>query len=55
MTHSCSPSGPALASILLTMLLAGEWGHMSVHPPVPGHSFQPLNLALNPSGLLILG
>lgn len=36
------------------MLLAGEWGHMSDHPSVPGHSFQPLNFALDPSGLLIL-
>lgn len=39
MTQSRRPSGPALASFLLTVLLGGEWSQVSVHPSVPGHPF----------------
>lgn len=38
MTQSCRPSGPTLTSILLTMLLGGEWGHMSIHLSLSLHS-----------------
>lgn len=54
MTQSCRPSGPALASILLTMLLGGEWDHVSAQPSVPGQPFLPLNYTLDLSGPLIL-
>lgn len=44
MAPRCAASSPALASVLLTVLLGGEWGHTSVrlslgvcsrHPTVP--------------------
>uniref|UniRef100_A0A8C9M6J1 Elastase, neutrophil expressed n=1 Tax=Panthera tigris altaica TaxID=74533 RepID=A0A8C9M6J1_PANTA len=37
MTPSRRSTGPALAPVLLAMLLGGECGHVSVRPSVPGH------------------
>lgn len=54
MAQSCRPSGPALGSILLTLLLGGEWLHMSARQSVPANPFLPLGCALDPSGPLIL-
>lgn len=34
MTRSHRPPSPALALVLLVMLLTCEWGHVSVHPTV---------------------
>lgn len=55
MAQSCRPSGPALALILLTLLLDGEWLHTSARQSVPGNPFLPPDCALDPSGPFILG
>lgn len=54
MTQSCRPSGPALASILLTVLLGGEWATcLSIHPSLGIHSCFS-TYALDLSGPLLL-
>lgn len=54
MTRSCRPSGPALASFLLTVLLGGEWSHVSIRLSLGIHSCFS-TYALDSSGPLLTG
>ena len=49
MTQSCRRFSPALAPILLALLLGGEWGRVC-----PWSSASPSPLTLDPAGPLLL-